>query len=106
MIFNYVSSITNENNKLFTEKYLLSYAGDNKDKFVMLLEKRSIFGDHLIYKFGEDNLKKIATIYPAEINTELRGQLFNELAAQEQCLLRMKSLSLKKKNRYLNIVVS
>ncbi|MFQ3886391.1 MAG: hypothetical protein AB8U39_01945, partial [Rickettsia conorii subsp. raoultii] len=71
---NYVSSITNENTTLFTEKYLLSYAGDNKDKFVMLLEKRSIFGDHLIYKFGEDNLKKIATIYPAEINTELRGQ--------------------------------
>ncbi|CAK6518013.1 hypothetical protein [Rickettsia helvetica] len=50
----------------------------------MLLEKRSIFGDHLIYKFGEDNLKKIATIYPAEISQELRGQLFNALESKEQ----------------------
>ncbi|WP_032850227.1 hypothetical protein, partial [Rickettsia honei] len=63
----------------------------------MLLEKRSIFSDHLIYKFGEDNLKKIATIsiYPAEINTELRGQLFNELAAQEQCDCFIKNEKLK-----------
>ncbi len=91
---NYISSITNENTKLSTEKYLLSYAGDNKDKFVMLLEKRSIFGEHLIYKFGEDNLKKMATIYPAEINKELRGQLFNELESQEQfsCFIKNEKL--------------
>ncbi len=91
---NNVSSITNENTKLSTEKYLLSYAGDNKDKFVMLLEKRSIFGDHLIYKFGEDNLKKIAPIYPAEINKELRGQLFNELESKEQfdCFIKNEKL--------------
>ena len=81
---NYLSSIANKNEKLSTEKYLLSYTGDNKNKFVILLEKRSIFGDHLIYKFGEDNLKKIANIYPAEINKELRGQLFNELESKEQ----------------------
>ena len=91
---NYISSITNENTKLSTEKYLLSYAGNNKDKFVMLLEKRSIFGEHLIYKFGEDNLKKIATIYPAEINKELRGQLFNELKSKEQfsCFIKNEKL--------------
>ncbi|AAY61701.1 unknown [Rickettsia felis URRWXCal2] len=91
---NNVSSITNENAKLSTEKYLLSYAGDNKDKFVMLLEKRSIFGEHLIYKFSEVNLKKIATIYPAEINKELRGQLFNELESQEQfnCFIKNEKL--------------
>ncbi|MFP3012290.1 MAG: hypothetical protein ACEY3D_04940 [Rickettsia sp.] len=91
---NNVSSITNENTKLSTEQYLLSYAGDNKDKFVMLLEKRSIFGDHLIYKFSEDNLKKIAPIYPAEINKELRGQLFNELESKEQfdCFIKNEKL--------------
>ncbi|WP_032138741.1 hypothetical protein [Rickettsia tamurae] len=61
----------------------------------MLLEKRSIFGDHLIYKFGEDNLKKIATIYPAEISKELRGQLFNELEYQEQfdCFVKNEKLN-------------
>ncbi|KHO03530.1 hypothetical protein JS61_04735 [Rickettsia felis] len=42
---NNVSSITNENAKLSTEKYLLSYAGDNKDKFVMLLRKKKLFSD-------------------------------------------------------------
>lgn len=91
---NYVSSIANENEKLSTETYLLSYAGDNKDKFVMLLEKRSTFGDHLIYKFGEDSLKKIATIYPAEISKELRGQLFNELESKEQfdCFIKNEKL--------------
>ncbi|KJV80372.1 hypothetical protein RHORCCE3_1296 [Rickettsia hoogstraalii str. RCCE3] len=98
---NYVSSITNENTKLSTERYLLSYAGDNKDKFVMLLEKRSIFGDHLIYKFSEDNLKKIATIYPAEISKELRGQLFNELESKEQfnCFIKNEKLKSEEEKR-------
>lgn len=78
---NYVSSIANENEKLSTEKYLLSYAGDNKDKFVMLLEKRSIFGDHLIYKLDKDNhnFEKIAATYPDEIDKDIEEQLFEEL---------------------------
>lgn len=72
-----------------------------KIKFVMLLEKRSIFGDHLIYKFGENNLKKIATIYPAEINKELRGQLFNELESKEQfnCFIKNEKLKSEEEKR-------
>ncbi|MDE8612078.1 hypothetical protein PQ676_07745, partial [Rickettsia felis] len=67
----------------------------------MLLERRSIFGEHLIYKFGEDNLKKIATIYPAEINKELRGQLFNELESKEQfdCFIKNEKLKPEEEKR-------
>ncbi|GAA5252400.1 hypothetical protein [Candidatus Rickettsia kedanie] len=67
----------------------------------MLLENRSIFGDHLIYKFGEDNLKKIATIYPVEISQELRGQLFNELESKEQfdCFIKNEKLKLEEEKQ-------
>ncbi|HJD55856.1 MAG TPA: hypothetical protein LFW21_04370 [Rickettsia endosymbiont of Pyrocoelia pectoralis] len=95
-----VNSIADENTKLSNEKYLLSYAGDNKDKFTMLLEKRSIFGNHLIYKVGNDNLKK-TTIYPMEISKELREQIFNELESKEQfaCFIKNKKLKIKEEKQ-------
>jgi len=96
-----VSSIANENAKLATEAYLLSFVSDIEDKFVVLLEKRNIFGDHLIYKINKDNFEKIANIYPACISTEIRKQIFRELESEKRvsCFVKNKIFNLEDENQ-------
>lgn len=78
-----VNSITYEKTKLPTEASLLSYVRDIKDNSVILLEKRNVFGTHLIYKFNNNNFENVATIYPPYISNEIRKQIFEELESEK-----------------------
>ncbi|ABV78507.1 hypothetical protein A1I_00505 [Rickettsia bellii OSU 85-389] len=78
-----VNSITYEKTKLPTEASLLSYVRDIKDNSVILLEKRNVFGNHLIYKFNNNNFENVATIYPPYISNEIRKQIFEELESEK-----------------------
>ncbi|MCC8377082.1 MAG: hypothetical protein LN567_01585 [Rickettsia endosymbiont of Graphium doson] len=84
-----VNSITNEKAKLSTETPLLSYIRDIKDNAIILLEKRNVFGNHLIYKFN-NNFEKVAAIYPAEIDKETIKQIFKEIESKKfiQCFVK------------------
>lgn len=85
-----VNSITNKKAKLSTATPILSYVRDIKDNSVILLEKRNVFGNHLIYKFNNNNFKKVATIYPPHISNEIRKQIFEELESKKfiQCFVK------------------
>ncbi len=85
-----VNSITNEEAKLSTEAPLLSYVRDIKDNAIILLEKRNVFGNHLIYKFNNNNFEKVAAIYPAEIDEETIKQIFKEIESKKfiQCFVK------------------
>lgn len=84
-----VNSITNEEAKLSTKTPLLSYIRDIEDNSVMLLEKRNVFGEHLIYKFN-NNFEKVAAIYPNKIHKATIKQIFKELESEKfiQCFVK------------------
>ncbi|WP_341791912.1 hypothetical protein [Rickettsia endosymbiont of Gonocerus acuteangulatus] len=85
-----VNSITNEKAKLSTAVPLLSYIRDIKDNAIILLEKRNVFGNHLIYKFNNNNFEKVAAIYPTEIDKTTIKQIFTELESKKfiQCFVK------------------
>jgi|GEM_PF-5176046 len=78
-----VNSITDKKEEISDKSYFLSFVRNARDESIILLEERSVFGDHLIYKFNKDNFKKVATIYPAEIDEATIRQIFNESEYEE-----------------------